>query len=105
MDLMRAYTLLSCRPEDIGLFGMEVTGDVVYLQIVGIFGWACTPAAFQVVTRAGILWEREYYSFKRSNNAEVCLGGSAVDLGFLEFQEDSSFQNLSEFLGIILWSR
>ena len=45
---------------------------------------------------AGILW------FKRSNSAEVCLGGSAVDLRFLEFQEDSSFQNLSEFLGIIL---
>ena len=31
-----------------------------------------------------------------------CLGGSAIDLRFLEFQEDSSFHNLSEFLGIIL---
>ena len=30
------------------------------------------------------------------------LGGSAIDLRFLEFQEDSSFQNLSKFLGIIL---
>ena len=52
MDLRGAYTLLSFRPEDAGLFGMEVTGDLVYLQFVGIFGWACTPAAFQVVTRA-----------------------------------------------------
>ena len=56
MDLKGAYTLLSFRPEDVGLFGMEVTGDLVYLQIAGIFGWACTPAAFKVVTRA-ITWE------------------------------------------------
>ena len=56
MDLKGAYTLLSFRPEDAGLFGMEVTGDLVYLQIAGIFGWACTPAAFQTVTRA-IKWE------------------------------------------------
>ena len=52
MDLKGAYTLLSFRPEDAGLFGMEVTGNLVYLQIAGIFGWSCTPAAFQVVTRA-----------------------------------------------------
>ena len=52
MDLKGACTLLSFRPEDAGLFGMELTGDLVYLQIAGIFGWACTPAAFQVVTRA-----------------------------------------------------
>ena len=56
MDLKGAYTLLSFRPEEVGLFGMEVTGDLIYLQIAGIFGWACTPAAFQVVTRA-IIWE------------------------------------------------
>ena len=56
IDLKGAYTLLSFRPEDAGLFGMEVTGDLVYLQIAGIFGWACTPAALQVVTRA-IEWE------------------------------------------------
>ena len=56
MDLKGAYTLLSFRPEDAGLFGMLLTGDLVYLQIAGIFGWAGTPAAFQVVTRA-ISWE------------------------------------------------
>jgi hypothetical protein len=56
MDLKGAYTLLYSRPEDAGLFGMEVTGDLVYLQIAGIFGWACTPVAFQTVTRA-IKWE------------------------------------------------
>ena len=56
MDLKGAYTLLSFRPEDVGLFAMMLTGDIVYLQIAGIFGWAGTPAAFQVVTRA-IQWE------------------------------------------------
>lgn len=35
---------------------VEVIGDLVYLQIAGIFGWACTPAAFQTVTRA-LKWE------------------------------------------------
>ena len=59
MDLKGAYTLLSFRPEDAGLFGMEVTGELVYLQIAGIFGWACTPAAFHVVTRA-IKWELDH---------------------------------------------
>lgn len=56
MDLRGAYTLLSLRPQDAGLFGMELTGDLIYLQIYGIFGWSSTPAAFQVVTRA-FKWE------------------------------------------------
>ena len=56
MDLKGAYTLLSFRAEHVGLFGMLLTGDLVYLQIAGIFGWAGTPAAFQVVTQA-IAWE------------------------------------------------
>jgi hypothetical protein len=56
MDLKGAYTLLSFRPEDVGLFAMLLTGDMVYLQLAGIFGWSGTPAAFQVVTRA-ICWE------------------------------------------------
>jgi hypothetical protein len=59
MDLKGAYTLLSYRPEDVGLFGMLLTGDLVYLQIAGIFGWAGTPAAFQVVTRA-MTWELKH---------------------------------------------
>ena len=56
MDLKGAYTLLSYRPEDVGLFAMLLSEDVVYFQIVGIFGWSGTPAAFHVVTRA-ISWE------------------------------------------------
>ena len=40
--------------------------------------------------------------FKRSNDAEVCLGGSAIDLRFLRFQEELSSQNFSGFLGKIL---
>lgn len=56
MDLRGAYTLLSFRPEDVGLFAMLLSDDLVYFQMVGIFGWSGTPAAFQVVTRA-ITWE------------------------------------------------
>lgn len=59
MDLKGAYTLLSFRPEDVGLFRMLLTGNLVYFQIAGIFGWAGTPAAFQVVTRA-IQWELKH---------------------------------------------
>ena len=40
--------------------------------------------------------------FKRSNDAEVCLGGSAIDLRFLRFQEELSSQNFSQFLRKIL---
>jgi hypothetical protein len=56
MDLKGAYTLLSYRPEDVGLFAMLLTDDMVYFQIAGIFCWSGTPAAFHVVTRA-ITWE------------------------------------------------
>ena len=33
MDLNGAYTLLSFRPEDAGLLGMLLIGDLIYLQI------------------------------------------------------------------------
>jgi hypothetical protein len=59
MDLKGAYTLLSYRPADVGLFAMELTDELVYLQFVGIFGWSGTPAAFQVVTRA-LQWEMKH---------------------------------------------
>lgn len=52
MDLRGAYTLLSFAPKDVPLFAMELSDSLVYLQFVGIFGWSCTPAAFQVITRA-----------------------------------------------------
>ena len=52
MDLKGVFTLLSLRPSDVGLFGMLLTNELVYLQLAGNFGWAGMPAAFQVVTRA-----------------------------------------------------
>jgi hypothetical protein len=51
MDLRGAYALLSFRPEDVGLFAMLFSDD-----LMGIFGLSETPATFQVVTRA-ITWE------------------------------------------------
>ena len=56
MDLRGAYQLLSFHPKDVGLCAMRLSDDIVYLQTVGIFGWAGTPAAFQVITRA-VEWE------------------------------------------------
>lgn len=48
------------------------------------------------VDGAGLIW------YRREHGAEVALGVSAVNLKFLEFGVDSSFQNLSEFIGAIL---
>ena len=45
---------------------------------------------------AGLIW------YSREGDAEVAVGVGAADLLFLGFGEDSSFQNLSEFLGAIL---
>jgi hypothetical protein len=46
LDLNGAYTLLCFSPEQVGLFAMLLTNDLVYLQITGIFGWAGTLAAY-----------------------------------------------------------
>jgi hypothetical protein len=51
MDLRGAYALLSFLPEDVGLFAILFSDD-----LMGIFGFSETPATFQVVTRA-ITWE------------------------------------------------
>jgi hypothetical protein len=40
--------------------------------------------------------------YDRSGGAEVAVGVCAVDLLFLSFDDDSSFQNLSEFIGAII---
>ena len=45
---------------------------------------------------AGLLW------YDRSEGTEVLRGVCAVNLTFLEFGDDSSYQNLAEFLGAIL---
>lgn len=52
MDLAGAYTLLSFRPDNANLMGMVLSNNRVFIFLCGVFGWTCTPAAFQVVTRA-----------------------------------------------------
>ena len=76
-DLKGAYTLLSFRPEYVGLFGMLLTDDLVYLQLAGIFGWSGTPAAFQVVTRA-IAWELR----ARLKSSTVMYVDDIIGIGF-----------------------
>lgn len=58
-DLRGAYQLMSIHPEHAKYFGMEISRDRVYIHLCGIFGWTCTPAAFQVVSRA-IQWELKH---------------------------------------------
>ena len=77
MDLKGAYTLLSFRAEYVGLFGMLLTDDLVYLQLAGIFGWSGTPAAFQVVTRA-IAWELR----SRLQSRTVMYVDDIIGIGF-----------------------
>jgi hypothetical protein len=59
MDLKGAYTLIDVLPDQVGMFAQELTQDLVYFHLCGVFGWSCTPAAFQVVTRA-IKWELKH---------------------------------------------
>lgn len=79
MDLKGAYQLLSFRPEDAGLFAMMLTDNLVYFQVAGIFGWAGTPAAFQVVTRA-ISWELRY----RLSSATIMYVDDVIGVGLEE---------------------
>ena len=52
MDLRGAYTLLPFDPRDAHLFGMELSDDLLIFFLCGVFGWSCTPFAFQVISRA-----------------------------------------------------
>jgi hypothetical protein len=47
---------MSLHSEFAKYFGIEIHGERIFIHLCGIFGWTCTPAAFQVVSR-GIQWE------------------------------------------------
>jgi hypothetical protein len=59
MDLKGAYTLMDVRSEEAGMFAQELMDDNIFFHLCGVLGWSCTPAAFQVITRA-IVWELRY---------------------------------------------
>ena len=50
MDVKGAFTLLDFNPEDVRLLAYEVTGDLTYIPIAGIFGLGGMPFAFNVPT-------------------------------------------------------
>ena len=52
MDLRGAFNLLFFRPDGAQYFATELVGGLVIIFLCGIFGWAGTPFAFNVVTRA-----------------------------------------------------
>lgn len=66
LDLRGAFTLLSFRSEDVPFVAAEMQGDLVIFFLCGIFGWAGTPACFQVVTRA-LKWEFRKHLSGRAN--------------------------------------
>ena len=68
MDLRGAYQLISFRPPDAGLFGMELTSHIPP-------DCGSTPAAFQVTTRA-IQWELKHQSTAFSKSISLLLSPS-----------------------------
>jgi hypothetical protein len=54
--VLYSFTVLVTKAKGTGLFTVHRADDLVYQRSVGGFGWSCTPAAFQVVTRA-VQWE------------------------------------------------
>ena len=68
MDLRGAYQLISFRPPDAGLFGMELTSHIPP-------DCRSTPAAFQVTTRA-IQWELKHQSTAFSKSISLLLSPS-----------------------------
>jgi hypothetical protein len=51
-DLRAAYTLLFFHPDHAALLMCPLLFGLVMVFICGVFGWSCTPHAFQVVNRA-----------------------------------------------------
>jgi hypothetical protein len=52
MDLQGAFNLLWFNPDDVALLAFPLVGDLVAIHLVGLFGWAGMPFAFQVLNRA-----------------------------------------------------
>ena len=52
MDLSGAFNLLWFNPEDVPLLAFPLAAALVAIHLVGLFGWAGMPFAFNVLTRA-----------------------------------------------------
>ena len=48
------------------------------------------------LTGSGVIW------YRKSGGAEVAVGVCAITLSCFKFQDDSSYQNLAEFIGAVL---
>ena len=51
MDLKGAYNLIFFKASDAGLLAMELRNGLTTISMVGTFGWAGTPFAFDAVSR------------------------------------------------------
>lgn len=52
LDLQGAFNLMWFHPEAVPLMAFLLVHDIVAIHLVGLFGWAGMPFAFQVLTRA-----------------------------------------------------
>lgn len=52
MDLQGAFNLLWFNPDDVALLAFPLVDELVVIHLVGLFGWAGMPFAFQVLNRA-----------------------------------------------------
>ena len=51
MDLANAFGLLDIRASDSHKMAYAISGNITVIYIRGMFGWAGTPFAFQVISR------------------------------------------------------
>ncbi len=97
MDLRGAYTLMDVRPEEAGMFAQELVDDLIFFHLCGVFGWSCTPAAFQVITRA-IVWDLRHKLRGRAKMYVDDLFGISLRTN-LEYDMACARKTLTDLLG------
>jgi hypothetical protein len=76
MDLQGAFNLLWFAPEATPLMAFVLTGGLVAIHFVGLFGWTGMPAAFHVLTRALEVLVRAAIVGRASFYVDDCMGCS-----------------------------
>ena len=60
-------------------FGMEIRGERVFINLCGIFGWTCTPAAFQVDTHRCMKTRSPRISIPKYLDRRSCIHAGIVE--------------------------
>jgi hypothetical protein len=72
-----------------------------------ILGLTCSRGSSHHTTVRGVITSLLHEGaggllYRRISGIEICIGGFAVDLKPFEFEDDSSYQNTAEYIGVIL---